>query len=61
MLYIGDTDSLKLEKGYNQDVINEYNRKVLCKLKNLSEIFDIPYEKFAPKDKDGIEHPLRCV
>lgn len=58
MLYIGDTDSLKLEKGYNEDVIKEYNKKVLCKLKNLSEIFEIPYEKFAPKDKDGIAHPL---
>lgn len=61
MLYIGDTDSLKLEKGYDENVIKEYNEKVLCKLHELSEKFEIPYEKFAPKDKDGIEHPLRCV
>lgn len=53
-----DTDSIKLLEGYNQKVIDEYNDFVIKKLKFVSKKLDIPFEKFSPKDKNGIEHIL---
>lgn len=53
-----DTDSLKIEKGFDMSVIENYNKKVIEKLKKVSKELDIPFERFSPKDKDGIEHTL---
>ena len=53
-----DTDSIKLLEGYNQKVIDEYNDFVIKKLKFVSKKLNILFEKFSPKDKNGIEHIL---
>lgn len=53
-----DTDSLKLIKGYDKKIIENYNKFVENKIRYISKKLDIPFEKFAPKDKDGVEHLL---
>lgn len=53
-----DTDSCKLTKGYDKSVFTKYNDSVLDRLKYLSDLFNIPLEKFMPKDKKGRERPL---
>ena len=47
-----------MEQGFNELSIKEYNERVIEKLKEVSERLKIPFEKFSPKDKDGIEHTL---
>lgn len=49
---------MKLRKGYNKKVIEDYNEFVKRKIKHVSEILHIPYEKFAPKDIKGKERLL---
>ena len=51
-----DTDSLKLKEGFNKQEIENYNRKVLKKIKTASEELEIPIEKFAPTDSKGKKH-----
>ena len=53
-----DTDSMKLKKGYDKTVIEKYNKFVIQKLKHVSKLLDIPYEKFSPKDSKGERHIL---
>ena len=53
-----DTDSLKLLKGYDKKVIEDYNSFVERKIKRVSEVLGIPIEKFAPKDSKGEKHML---
>ena len=53
-----DTDSMKLKEGYNKKVIEDYNKFVINKLKHVSKLLDIPYEKFSPKDSKGEKHIL---
>ena len=53
-----DTDSLKLEEGFDKSVIENYNKKVIEKIKNVCSALELPFEKFAPKDSKGIEHCL---
>lgn len=53
-----DTDSLKLQKGFNIDVINNYNKEVIEKIKKVSTELDIDITKFSPKDKKGNPHCL---
>lgn len=53
-----DTDSLKLKKGYNKEVIENYNKMVKKRIEKVSKELEIPIEKFAPKDKEGISHML---
>lgn len=53
-----DTDSLKLRKGYDKSVIDNYNKSVENRIKRVSEELSIPLEKFAPKDSEGIIHML---
>lgn len=53
-----DTDSLKITKYANLKVIDDYNKSVINKIENVSNILDIDIKKFKPKDKDGIEHML---
>lgn len=53
-----DTDSLKLRSGYNKEIIDEYNNKVKERIKYVSKVLNIPYERFAPKDIKGKERML---
>jgi hypothetical protein len=53
-----DTDSMKLKEGYNKEVIENYNKFVINKIKHVSKILDIPFEKFSPKDSKGERHTL---
>ena len=53
-----DTDSLKLRNGFNKKVIDDYNKSVIDRLKKVSEILKIDYDKFCPEDSKGIKHPL---
>ena len=53
-----DTDSLKLKEGYNKQVIEDYNKFVERKIKHVSEVLNIPLEKYAPKDIKGKERML---
>ncbi len=57
MIY-ADTDSIKLMQGYNKNVIENYNKKVITKLEKVAKDLKIPFKKFAPKDINGIEHCL---
>lgn len=55
-----DTDSIKvINKGFNVDIINDYNKQVEEKIKKASEDLKIPIENFKPKDKKGRERMLR--
>lgn len=51
-----DTDSLKMIKGFDQKVIDDYNIGCTEKIKAVCEYYDLDYERFRPKDKEGIEH-----
>ena len=53
-----DTDSLKLEDGFDVEVINKYNRSVIEKIKKVCSELDLPIEKFMCKDSKGIVHTL---
>ena len=53
-----DTDSCKLVTGYNKEVFTKYNKSVEEKIKFVSNILNIPYEKYAPVDKNGKSHLL---
>lgn len=53
-----DTDSLKLSEGYNKNIIIEYNKKVIEKIKNVSNFLNIDFNKYSPKDTHGKEHIL---
>ena len=53
-----DTDSMKLTEGYDKKVIDDYNTFVVNKLKFVSKLLDIPYEKFSPADSKGEKHIL---
>ena len=52
MIY-ADTDSLKLREGYPKEVIDNYNAFVERKIKHVSEVLQIPLNRFAPKDIKG--------
>lgn len=53
-----DTDSAKLNRGYDKSVIDRYNRYVINKIQTASRVLDIPIERFAPCDVKGISHML---
>ena len=53
-----DTDSIKVFEGYDKNIIKEYNKKVKERIKYVSEILNIPIEKYSPKDIKGEEHLL---
>ena len=57
MMY-ADTDSIKLAQGYDIEIIENYNKKVIKKLKNVAEKLQIPFSKFAPEDIKGNKHCL---
>lgn len=58
MLYIGDTDSLKLESGFDESIIKDYNISVINRIKEVSRHLGINVKRFAPEDKKGIRHIL---
>ena len=45
-----DTDSAKLIEGFDENVIIEYNQYVESKLKKISKLLKIDFEKYKPKD-----------
>lgn len=45
-----DTDSLKLKEGFDEKIIEEYNKSVKDKIKKASEDLKIPIENFMPVD-----------
>ena len=51
-----DTDSIKLIKGYNKEIIENYNKNVIERIKKVSKILKIPFDRFAPKDIKGKKH-----
>lgn len=53
-----DTDSCKVYKGYDKSVFDKYNKTVEEKIKFVSKVRDIPFERFSPKDIKGIPHLL---
>ena len=57
MMY-ADTDSIKLAQGYDIKIIENYNKKVIKKLKNVAEKLQISFSKFAPEDIKGNKHCL---
>lgn len=57
-LIYADTDSLKLKSGYNKTIIDDYNKSVEDRIRFVSKILDIPFEKYAPVDTKGKTHML---
>lgn len=53
-----DTDSLKIEDGFDISVIENYNKNVIKKIENVCKDLELPLEKFMPKDSKGKEHCL---
>lgn len=53
-----DTDSLKLIKGYDKKVIDDYNSSVERRIKSVSKVLNIPIEYYKPKDDRGLERML---
>ena len=53
-----DTDSIKLKEGYNKEVFTKYNKSVEEKIRFVSNILHIPFEKYAPEDIYGKSHLL---
>lgn len=53
-----DTDSQKLVKGYDKNVILDYNKSVKERLKRVSKLLHIPFDKYEPKDIKGKKHLL---
>lgn len=53
-----DTDSLKLCKGYDINVINEYNESVKRRIDRVSKILEIDKSRFSPLDIKGKEHTI---
>lgn len=53
-----DTDSMKLRKGYDKNIILNYNKQVEARIRYVSEKLGIDFNKYAPKDKKGETHLL---
>lgn len=53
-----DTDSMKVTSDFDLKIVENYNKKVIERLKNVSIIREIDFEKFKPKDIKGIDHML---
>lgn len=53
-----DTDSIKVIEGYDKNIIENYNKEVISKLKEVSKKLNITYSKFCPEDVFGVSHPL---
>lgn len=52
-----DTDSIIYE-GDHDDTFERWNNYIMDEIKKAAEELNIPIERFKPKDKKGIEHPI---
>ena len=53
-----DTDSLKLKRGYDKTVFEKYNKSVEDRIRFVSKVLNIPFDKFAPEDVYNKKHLL---
>ena len=53
-----DTDSCKVVQGYDKKIFDDYNKSVESKIKMVSKIRGIDYNRFAPADIKGNHHLL---
>lgn len=53
-----DTDSLKLLEGYDESVINDYNKEVIKKIKKVCQDLSLNEDDFSPTDIYGEKHTL---
>ena len=53
-----DTDSIKCIQGYDKTIFEKYNETVVEKIKQASEILNIPFDRYAPTDSKGVAHLL---
>lgn len=53
-----DTDSLKLKRGYDKTVFEKYNKSVEERIRFVSKVLNIPFDKFAPEDVYHKKHLL---
>ena len=53
-----DTDSIKLIKGYDKNVIDDYNVHVNKRIEYVSKTLDIDIKRYAPVDVKGVSHML---
>ena len=53
-----DTDSIKVRKGYDKKVIDDYNDFVKNKIEFVSKLLDIDINKYSPCDVHGVPHML---
>ena len=53
-----DTDSIKLLEGYDKSVFIKYNKSVEEKIKFVSRVLKIPFDKYAPEDVFHEKHLL---
>lgn len=53
-----DTDSMKLRKGYDKNIILDYNKRVEERIKFVCNRLKIDFSRYSPKDKNGEEHLL---
>lgn len=51
-----DTDSLKVQEGYDRTVIDNYNKKVIEKIEKVCKDLEIDKNRFMPKDIKGKRH-----
>lgn len=49
---------MKLEEGFDENLIKAYNIEVVNKLKKVSHDLGINVKRFAPEDKNGERHIL---
>ena len=53
-----DTDSIKLLSGYDKEIFEKYNQSVKNKIEYVSNLLNIPMEKYSPEDYKGNKHML---
>lgn len=52
----GDTDSVKLKEGFDVEIINDYNKKIEERLRNVANTLGFDFNLYKPKDENGKEH-----
>lgn len=53
-----DTDSIKVKNGYDKQIIDDYNNKVIKRINDVSEKLQIDINRYAPCDIKGVKHML---
>ncbi|MEE1059226.1 MAG: hypothetical protein U0K92_07580 [Treponema sp.] len=49
---------MKLEEGFDEKIIKDYNLQVVEKLKKVAHEHGVNVKRFAPEDKNGQRHIL---